>query len=72
MGALSDLQENDGAPADDLVDHKSGDDDKEDGAEGENEVELSSEDVLVGVLDEVARNLAYVLLGVHFLVSQEL
>ena len=69
---LSNLQEDDGASANDLVDHESGHDDEEDGAEGESKVELSSEDVLVGLLDEVAGDLAYVLLVVNLLISQEL
>jgi hypothetical protein len=52
VGAFTNLEENDGAFADDLVDYQRGHDHEEDRAEGQDVMELATEDVLVGVLDE--------------------
>ena len=61
MGRFSQLEEDDGAFTNDLVNHKGTNHDQEDRAESENEMELSSENVIVGVLEEVVGNLIEVL-----------
>ena len=57
MGALADFEEDDGAFANDLVDDERGHDHEEYRAEGKREVELPSEDVLVGLVPEVVHDL---------------
>ena len=52
MTTFTDLEENDGAFADDLVNDEGGHDYKEYRAKGQDEVELSAENVLVCMLDE--------------------
>ena len=71
MWALTNLEENDGAFADDLVDDERWHDHEEYRAKGQDEVELSPENVLVRVPNEEASDLAKVLLG-HLFVFQKL
>lgn len=71
VSRLSQLQENDRAFTDDLVDHKGTDNDQEDGAESKHEMELPSKDVIVGVFEEVVGNLIQVL-GLKVLLLNEL
>ena len=61
MCGLSQLQEDDRAFANDLVDDEGADHDEEDGAEGEHKMELPSENVVVRLYEEVVSHLVEVL-----------
>ena len=61
MSALSKLQEDDGSLADDLVDDEGADHHEKYRAEGEDEMELSAINVIVGMLDEEAGHLVQIL-----------
>ena len=71
MRALANFKENYGAFADDLVNYQSWHDYQEYRAKGKDEVELPSENVLVGMLDKETGDLTQVLLG-HFFIFQKL
>ena len=71
MGALGDLEEDNGAFADDLVDDESWHDNEEDRAEGQQEVKLSAANVLDAVSDKEVDGLGQVLLD-YALLGQEL
>ena len=71
MAALADFEENDRAFTDDLIDDESWHDYQEDWAEGQNEVEFSSEDVLISIDQEEVKDLLGVCIF-NLLLLQEL
>ena len=71
MITFSDFKENNGASTDDLIDYESRHDYKEYWAEGQNEMELPSKDVLVCLVEEVVHDLLSISV-LKFFILQEL